>query len=457
MFDIMHIYIIELQRVVMDVRETWATRLGFILAATGSAVGLGNIWRFPFLTGESGGAAFLVVYLALVLVVGLPVLLVEFVIGRRSKRNPIGAFDQLNHSQWKIAGAVGAIAGFIILSYYSVVGGWVIQYLLASFTGGYGTDAQAFFMSTASGPTTILFHAVFMALVAGIVALGVRNGLEKAATVMVPSVIILLVGMAIYGSTLSGAGEAYQYYLYPELSTLLTDAVSVLPAAAGQAFFTLSLGMGVMITYSSYLAEDRNLLRDSGLIVLIDTGIAILAGLVVFPFLFTQGVTPGEGGAGAIFISLAGTFNGLPAGTVLGGVFFFMLLLAALSSAFSIFEVVVSFTIDTFEITRVRASAILGVIIFLIGIPTALDLTYLDTYDKFANNILLILGGLLLSLFIGWVYTSDARHELQKGRAESWVEPIWINVVRYFVPPVLGITLALAVIEYYEFIQSTFF
>jgi len=151
MFDIMHIYIIELQRVVMDVRETWATRLGFILAATGSAVGLGNIWRFPFLTGESGGAAFLVVYLALVLVVGLPVLLVEFVIGRRSKRNPIGAFDQLNHSQWKIAGAVGAIAGFIILSYYSVVGGWVIQYLLASFTGGYGTDAQAFFMSTASG------------------------------------------------------------------------------------------------------------------------------------------------------------------------------------------------------------------------------------------------------------------------------------------------------------------
>jgi NSS family neurotransmitter:Na+ symporter len=441
----------------MSVRETWATRIGFILAATGSAVGLGNIWRFPFLTGESGGAAFLVVYLLLVLLVGIPILLVEFVIGRRSKRNPIGAFDQLGHANWKFAGAVGALAGFIILSYYSVVGGWVIQYLLASFTGGYGAEAEAFFLSTASGPTTVLFHAVFMAAVAGIVALGVRNGIEKAATVMVPSVIVLLVGLAIYGSTLSGASAAYQYYLNPDLSTLLGDAVSVLPAAAGQAFFTLSLGMGVMITYSSYLDEDRNLLRDTGFIVVIDTGIAILAGLVVFPFLFTQGVTPGEGGAGAIFISLAGAFNQLPAGELIGGVFFFMLLLAALSSAFSIFEVVVSFTIDTFDVDRVPASVGLAVIIFALGIPTALDLTYLDTYDKFANNILLILGGLLLSLFVGWVYAAESREELDTGRSSGRFGSVWLNTVRFVVPPVLLVTLALAVVEYYEFIQSTFF
>jgi NSS family neurotransmitter:Na+ symporter len=441
----------------MSVRETWATRIGFILAATGSAVGLGNIWRFPFLTGESGGAAFLVVYLLLVLLVGIPILLVEFVIGRRSNRNPIGAFDQLGHANWKFAGAVGALAGFIILSYYSVVGGWVIQYLLASFTGGYGAEAEAFFLSTASGPTTVLFHAVFMAAVAGIVALGVRNGIEKAATVMVPSVIILLVGLAIYGSTLSGASAAYQYYLYPDLSTLLGDALSVLPAAAGQAFFTLSLGMGVMITYSSYLGEDRNLLRDTGFIVVIDTGIAILAGLVVFPFLFTQGVTPGEGGAGAIFISLAGAFGQLPAGELIGGVFFFMLLLAALSSAFSIFEVVVSFTIDTFDVDRVPASIGLAAIIFALGIPTALDLTYLDTYDKFANNILLILGGLLLSLFVGWVYAAESREELDKGRTSGRFGSVWLNTIRYFVPPVLLVTLGLAVIEYYEFILETFF
>jgi len=440
----------------MGTRESWATRIGFILAAVGSAVGLGNIWRFPFLTGESGGAAFLVVYLLLVVLVGLPVLLVEFVIGRRSNRNPIGAFDELGHTQWRVAGAVGALAGFIILSYYSVVGGWVMQYLLASLTGGYGGDAEAFFVSTASGTGAVAFHALFMTLVAGIVALGVRNGLEKAATVMVPSVVILLVGLAIYGSTLSGAAEAYQYYLYPDTSTLLADAVSVLPAAAGQAFFTLSLGMGVMVTYASYLDEDRNLLSDTGLIVVIDTGIALLAGLVVFPFLFTQGITPGDGGAGAIFISLAGAFGELPGGTVLGGVFFFMLLLAALSSAFSIFEVVVSFVIDTFDIERVPASVGLAVIIFTLGIPTALDLAYLDAYDLFANNILLILGGLLLSLFIGWAYADQARDELTKGRTAGWFGEFWLTAVRYFVPPVLLVTLGLAVVEYYEFIQSTF-
>ena len=443
----------------MDVRETWATRIGFILAAVGSAVGLGNIWRFPFLTGESGGAAFLVVYLALVVLVGIPVLLVEFVIGRRSNRNPIGAFTELNHSQWKIAGAVGALAGFIILSYYSVVGGWVIQYLLAGLTEGYvaGEGAEAFFAETASGTGAIAFHAVFMALVAGIVALGVRNGLEKAATVMVPSVVVLLVGLALYGSTLSGAAEAYQYYLYPDTSTLLADAVSVLPAAAGQAFFTLSLGMGVMVTYASYIGEDRNLLSDTGLIVGIDTAIAILAGLVVFPFLFTQGIAPGDGGPGSIFVSLAGAFAELPAGNLIGAVFFFMLFLAALSSAFSIFEVVVSFVIDRFDIERAPASVGLAVVIFVLGIPTALDLTYLELYDQFANNILLILGGLLMSLFIGWVYASDAREEIQKGRSASWFGGFWLTTVRYFVPPVLLITLALAVIEYYEFIQSTFF
>jgi len=440
----------------MDVRETWATRVGFILAAVGSAVGLGNIWRFPFLTGESGGAAFLVVYLLLVLLIGLPVLLVEFVIGRRSKQNPIGAFRKLGHPGWKFAGAIGALAGFIILSYYSVVGGWVIQYVVAGLTGGFGTDAEAFFLSTASGTNAVLFHGLFMSLVAGIVALGIRNGLEKAATVLVPTVVILLVGLAVYGSTLSGASAAYEYYLSPDMSTLASDAIAVLPAAAGQAFFTLSLGMGVMLTYASYLGEDRNLLADSGIIVGIDTAIAILAGLVVFPFLFTQGIAPGEGGAGAIFISLATAFNELPAGALIGSVFFIMLLLAALSSAFSIFEVVVSYVIDTFDIDRVPASVGLAVVIFTIGIPTALDLTYLDAYDLFANNILLILGGLLLSLFIGWVYAADAREELQKGRTESQFGVFWLNTVRYFVPLVLVVTLVLAILEYIEFIQGTF-
>ena len=440
----------------MVARETWATRLGFILAAVGSAVGLGNIWRFPFLTGESGGAAFLLVYLVLVGLVGLPVLLVEFTIGRRSNRNPIGAFGELGHPGWTFAGAIGALAGFIILSYYSVVGGWVIQYVVAGVTGGFGADAETFFLATASGANAVGYHALFMALVAGIVSLGIRNGLERAATVLVPTVVILLVGLAAYGSTLSGAGAAYAYFLSPALDTLASDAVDVLPAAAGQAFFTLSLGMGVMLTYASYLGEDRNLLVDSGIIVAIDTLIAVLAGLVVFPFLFTQGIDPGEGGAGAIFISLAAAFNQLPAGALIGTVFFVMLLLAALSSAFSIFEVIVSFVIDTFEIGRVPASIALAVVIFALGIPTALDLTYLDAYDLFANNILLILGGLLLSLFVGWVYAAESRAELRKGRVDAGFTRFWLLSVRYVVPVVLAITLALAVVEYVDFVRATF-
>ena len=296
-----------------------------------------------------------------------------------------------------------------------------------------------------------------MATVAGIVALGIRNGLEKAATVMVPTVVVLLVGLAGYGATLDGAGAAYSYYLAPDLTTIVGDAVSILPAAAGQAFYTLSLGMGIMITYASYIGEDRNLLQDVGVIVVLDTAIALLAGLVVFPFLFTQGIEPGEGGAGSIFISLAGAFQQLPGGEILGGVFFLMLLVAALTSAFSIFEVVVSYVTDTFDVDRVPTAIGMAAVLFVVGIPTAIDLTYLDAYDLFANNILLILSGLLLSIFIGWVYAGEAIEELGKGRtSDGRIEAVWLTTLRYIVPIVLAITLALSVRDYIGFLQESF-
>jgi len=441
----------------MASRESWSTRIGFIIAAVGSAVGLGNIWRFPFLTGEAGGAAFLVVYLGLVAIVGLPVLLAELVIGRRSNRNPIGAFEVLGKPAWKFIGAIGALAGFIILSYYSVVGGWVLQYIIGSLTGGYVADSEAFFLDVAMGWETVAFDFVFMAIVAGIVALGIRNGLERAAKLMVPSVIILLVGLAAYGATLDGASAAYSYYLSPDMDYLTSNFFSILPDAAGQAFFTLSLGMGVMITYASYLGEDRSLLKDGGYIVVIDTAIAFFAGLVVFPFLFTQGIEPGSGEAGAVFISLAGAFAELPAGNLIGAVFFIMLGIAALTSAFSILEVVVSFVIDSTDIDRKPATIGLAAIIFIIGIPTALDLTYLDLYDKFANNILLILGGMLLSIFVGLVYADGAKAELSEGSPlGASIAPIWVLVSAVVVPILLAVTLYFGVVEYIEFLQETF-
>ncbi|MCU4801213.1 sodium-dependent transporter [Halobacteria archaeon HArc-gm2] len=420
----------------MAIRETWATRIGFILAAVGSAVGLGNIWRFPFLTAESGGAAFLVAYLFLVAVIGLPVILVEFVIGRESKQNVVDAFPEIGAPNWQFIGAIGALAGFVILSYYSVVGGWVIQYMVGSLTGGYAGNAEAFFGSAAEGTNAVAYDLLFMAIVAGIVSFGVRDGLERAAKVMIPSVVGLLVLLAAYGATLSGASEGYAYYLSPDMSTIVTDAIGLLPDAAGQAFFTLSLGMGVMITYASYLGEDRNMLRDSLLIVVVDTSIAILAGLAVFPFLFAQGVDPGTGGIGTTFVGLATAFASLPAGQVVGFVFFSMLLLASLTSAFSILEVIVSYAIDTFGVDRKPATLAIAAVIFLVGIPTAMSLDYLTLYDAIANQILLIGGGLLLAIFGGWFYASGASEELQKGMpgGETFTT-VWIWVLR--VPVVL--------------------
>ncbi|SFR91915.1 neurotransmitter:Na+ symporter, NSS family [Halomicrobium zhouii] len=432
----------------MAIRETWATRIGFILAAVGSAVGLGNIWRFPFLTAESGGAAFLVAYLFLVAVIGLPVMLVEFVIGRESKQNVVDAFPEIGAPTWKFIGAIGALAGFVILSYYSVVGGWVIQYMVGSLTGGYAGNAEAFFGSAAEGTNALAYDLLFMAIVAAIVSFGVRDGLERAAKVMIPSVVGLLVLLAAYGATLSGASEGYAYYLSPDLSTLVGDAIALLPDAAGQAFFTLSLGMGVMITYASYLGEDRNMLRDSLLIVVVDTSIAILAGLAVFPFLFAQGVDPGTGGVGTTFVGLASAFGSLPAGQVVGFVFFAMLFLAALTSAFSILEVIVSFTIDTFDVDRKPATVAIAAVIFLVGVPTAMSLDYLTLYDAIANRILLIGGGLLLAIFGGWFYASGAREELQKGMpGGETLTTAWIWILRIPVVLVLAYVLYTGIIE----------
>ncbi|MFT4946459.1 MAG: NSS family neurotransmitter:Na+ symporter [Natronomonas sp.] len=424
-------------------RETWATRIGFILAAVGSAVGLGNIWRFPFITAESGGAAFVLVYLLLVVFLGLPVMLVEFVIGRESKQNVIDAFPAIGRGTWKFIGVIGAFTGFVILSYYSVVGGWVIRYIIGSLTGAYMGDAPAYFGEISTGMEAVAFALLFVAVVAGIVVFGVRDGLERAAKVMIPSVVGLLLVLAVYGATLSGAGAGYEYYLSPNVETLAADAISILPAAAGQAFFTLSLGMGIMITYGSYLDQERSLLKDSLVIVVVDTFVAILSGLVVFPILFARGVDPGTGGIGTTFVGLAGAFAELPAGEFVGAAFFVMLFLAALTSAFSILEVIVSFAIDTFDVPREHATVGSAALIFLVGIPTALDLDYLTVYDAVANNVLLILGGLLLAIFAGWVYAEGAMTEFRKGLGDAETLPrVWIWILRIPVILVLAYVLS---------------
>ncbi|MBP1921482.1 NSS family neurotransmitter:Na+ symporter [Halorubrum alkaliphilum] len=444
-------------------RETWATRVGFILAAVGSAVGLGNIWRFPFITGQEGGSAFLLVYLAFIALIGFPALLVEFVVGRRTELNPVGALQELGSGAWRYVGYLFVATGFIILSYYSVVAGWFLRYTVIGVTDGYAAGAadpeaaEALFGSVATGLDSLLFHALFMVLVVAIIAAGIRSGIEVAVKVMVPAIIVLLIGLAAYGFTLDASAEAYAYYLSPDFGVIAENWTSILPAAAGQAFFTLSLGMGVMITYASYLGEDRNLAEDAGIIVGLDTAIAVIVGFVVFPFLFAAGLTPGDGGAGEIFVSLTAAFAEIPAGRVIGTVFFAMVGIAALSSAISILEVLASYLMDEFGVDRVPAAAGLGVAVFVLGVPVTVDLVFLDLLDLFADSILLVLGALLLALFVGWVASDAAREELEIGIGDlGGLGEAWIWVVRIPVVVVVAVSLYLGVVEYAEFLTEDF-
>ncbi len=441
-------------------RETWATRAGFILAAVGSAVGLGNVWRFPFQVGQEGGAAFLLIYLLFIVAVGFPAMLVEFVVGRNTERNPVGALSQLATGPWRYVGWIFIVTGFVILSYYSVVAGWTIRYFILGLQDGYIADVEgsgAQFETLVVGLDIVLLHAIFMAVVIAIVAFGIQRGIELAVKVMVPAIIVIVVGLAIYAFTLEGASEAYAYYLSPDFDALAADWQSIVPAAAGQAFFTLSLGMGVMITYASYLGEDRNLAEDGAIIIGFDTGIAFVVGLIVFPVIFTAGVDPGDPGAGAIFVSLAAAFGELTLGWVIGAVFFATVAIAALSSAISIMEVVVSYLVDERGIDRVTATLGIGGAMFLLGVPVTFDLIFLDLLDLFADQILLVLGGLLLAAFVGWWIPELAREELSLGIGSlGTLGSVWIWLVRIPVILVLLVALSLGVLDYLEFLTGPF-
>jgi NSS family neurotransmitter:Na+ symporter len=440
-----------------DIRESWATRVGFILAAVGSAVGLGNVWRFPFQVGQEGGAAFLVVYLFFILLVGLPAILVEFTIGRREQLNPVGSLREYGGQRWQYVGGLFMFIAFLIMSYYSVVAGWVLRYFLGSFTGAYLDQPEGYFTDIAVGLDALAFHALFLLLVVVIVALGVQRGIELAAKLMVPSLIVLLAGLAIYAATLSGAGDAYSYYLSPEFDLLSEEWRSIVPAAAGQAFFTLSLGMGIMITYASYLSEDENLAADGGIIIGFDTAVAFIAGLVAFPILFTAGVEPADPGAGAIFVALAGGFGEIAYGQLLGIVFFFAFALGALTSAISLTEVVVSYAIDEHGAERMRATLAIGGGMFLLGAPVTIDLVMVDLYDILAAQILLVAGSVLLMILVGWQYPEKAIDELGRGIGDlGALGRGWIWLVRIPVLVVLLVTLALAIDGYVDFLTGDF-
>ena len=415
-------------------REQWSSRTGFIMAAVGSAVGLGNMWRFSYLTAEHGGAAFVVLYLAITLVVGLPVLLAELVIGRGSQRSPIRALAHFGGEPWKPLGFLFVAAGFTILAYYGVIAGWAVRYAGTALFVGFDSGIADRFGDISQGADAFGFHLLFMAGTIAIVAGGVKGGIERTGLLLMPALFIIVCGLALYAATLENGADGYRYYLETDFREILS--LEVITVASGQAFFSLSLGMGCILTFGSYLRRDNHLPNESLIIAGADVGIAFLAGLVVFPMIFALGLADkvGNSTVGALFITLPQAFAGMGVvGRAVGFLFFATLVVGAITSAISLLEVVVSAAIDGLGWTRRNAALIMGGTITLLGIPAAWSTEVLGVMDEVANNLLLLTGGLALSIFVGWVM-DDPLGEARIGAEEVGWFSAWRLLLRIVVP-----------------------
>ena len=415
------------------------------MAAAGSAIGLGNIWRFPTVTGENGGAAFVIVYVAAVFLIGFPVMLAELAVGRKTRRNPVGAYTKLAPgSVWKLAGWLGVLTGMMILSYYSVVAGWTLKYVWIAMSGSLqGASSQIIsdtFNNFIQSPSSVLTcHLLFMILTVWIVMGGIQKGIERTTRVLMPLLFFLLLLLVLRSVTLPGASKGLAFYLKPDFAKL--NFTTILEAL-GQAFFSLSLGMGAMITYGSYLSRKENLVSSALIVSSFDSFIAFLAGFAIFPALFSvPGLLP-DVGSGLIFVVLPNIFNSIPLGNLFGMTFFILLAIAALTSSISLLEVVVAFAIDQLKWSRQKAALTIGSLVFLVGIPSALgngaisQLTgTLDILDRYFGNFALVLGALVLSIFVGWKWgIKSALAEIRHGNNNFRLGPIWGFLIRFTCP-----------------------
>jgi neurotransmitter:Na+ symporter, NSS family len=428
-------------------REQWGSRLGFVLAAVGSAVGLGNMWRFSYLAAEHGGAVFVVLYVTMMAVIGLPVLLAELVVGRGAARSPVKALIHYGGPRWRSLGWLFVSAGLLILAYYSVIAGWTVRYAVTGLAAGFGGDAAQRFGEVASGVPAAAWHLLFMTVTILIVAGGIRRGIERLSLVLMPLLFLIVLGLAIYAATLPNASAGYAYLLRPDLRALLDS--DVLIAAAGHAFFSLSLGMGAMLTFASYLGREHNLPNESVVIAGTDFAVAFFAGLVVFPLIFALGLQGevGESTVGALFITLPRGFSEMgAAGRIVGVLFFSALVVGALTSALSLLEVVVSSAIDGLGWRRRPAALAAGGAIALLGLPAAFDLSVLDWMDKIAGNVFLVAGALALSLFVGWRMEDPIAEARAGAPGVRWFF-LWRTLLRFVVPPVLLVVLVVSIVK----------
>lgn len=450
--------------------EQWSSRLGFLLATVGFSVGLGNIWRFPYLTGENGGSAFLIVYLIFAFAIGLPLLISELSIGRRGRRSASGSIRAVAaeaglSSRWGAVGGLAVICVFIILSYYSVITGWTLDYLLraatGSFTGIDATGSAEMFAGLMGNPLRLLlWNTVVHILVFLIVRRGVQGGVERAAKVLMPALFVALVVMVIYGAIEGDMAAAGEFLLQPDFSKITLGTVMI---AIGQAFFSIGIAMGALITFGGYLPKDYSIPGSASVIILADTTVAMLAGFAIFPLVFAFGLPPGSG-SGLIFQTLPLAFGQMSGGVIFGSVFFVLLIAAALSSCIGCAEAVVSWVDEHWGIKREKGIILTVAAAWLVGILTILSLgdwsdvypldfipafaqrTVFDSLDFLAANVLLLLGGFLTAVFFGWLVPKQLKLDEINIR-DGLLFALWRFMIRFFVPPVLLIALVTGITE----------
>lgn len=434
-------------------QSRWGSKIGFILAAAGSAIGLGALWRFPYMTAEHGGGAFLLVFLIFTLVVGLPLLLSEFVIGRAGGRNPIDGFEYLGGKKgYRILGWVGNIATIFLLSFYSVIGGWILIYLVVAAGDLLSlmniSDYGSTFNAVITNPFyAILGQGVFLFIVAFIVARGVQGGIERASKIMMPLLFILFLIIIIRSVTLPNAVEGLQFFLTPSLSDITTEAILF---ALGQSFFALSIGVTGMMTYASYLDKKQDLTRSALYIVLLNVTISIMAGLAIFPAIASLNVENAEG-PGLVFVVIPEVFNAIPFGMLFYILFLLVFLFATITSAISMIEINVANTVKGDESKRRKVTYIFAVIVFIVGIPSTLSEgvlndvvffagTIFDNVDFLVSNILLPIGALIASIFVGYVMdqrVTMAQVKVDENSKALGIFKVWIFMLKFILPLII--------------------
>lgn len=443
-------------------RENFGSKLGAVLAAAGSAVGLGNVWRFPIETGQNGGAAFIIIYVLCIIILGLPIMISEFLIGRYTHANTAGAFRIVsNGSPWKWVGRMGVFTGWFILCYYVVVGAWTLHYTYLSVTNAfYGVPAQQYenifgdFVSSSWMPTLWLF--LFIGVIHFVITRGVQSGIEKSAKLMMPTLFVITIFLAVCSIMLPGASKGVEFLLKPDWSKV--DSTTILEAM-GQAFYSLSLAMGCLCTYASYFEKNTPLAKSAVNVALIDTLIAIMAGFIIFPSIFNIGMDPNEAGVGAslTFVSLPNVFqqalgDGSVLAVVFSAMFYFLLFVAALTSAISLHEVATAYVTEEFNMSRKKGATLVTATILVLGTlcslsfgplsgVTLFDRNIFEIFDDFSGRILLPLGGMFISIFAGWVLDRRLYHNeiSNQGNLKTPYFRMLVFSLRYIAPLAIGL------------------